>query len=83
MRQWQELFYDRNYSETNLSDNPDFVQVAQAFGIDAFRITRRDETDGAIQRLLAAEGPVPSRTSSSIRWKTSGRWCRQAKAITK
>jgi acetolactate synthase-1/2/3 large subunit len=57
VRQWQELFYDRNYSETNLSDNPDFVQVAQAFGIEAFRITRRDETDGAIQRLLAAEGP--------------------------
>ncbi len=57
VRQWQELFYDRNYSETNLSDNPDFVQVAQAFGIEAFRITRRDETEGAIQRLLAAEGP--------------------------
>jgi acetolactate synthase-1/2/3 large subunit len=57
VRQWQELFYDRNYSETNLSDNPDFVQVAHAFGIDAFRITRREETDGAIARLLAAEGP--------------------------
>ncbi len=57
VRQWQELFYDRNYSETNLSDNPDFVQVAQAFGIEAFRITRRDETQGAIRRLLAAEGP--------------------------
>jgi len=57
VRQWQELFYDRNYSETNLSDNPDFVQVAQAFGLEAFRITRRDETEGAIQRLLAAEGP--------------------------
>jgi acetolactate synthase-1/2/3 large subunit len=57
VRQWQELFYDRNYSETNLSDNPDFVQVAQAFGIEAFRITRRDETEAAIQRLLAAKGP--------------------------
>jgi acetolactate synthase-1/2/3 large subunit len=57
VRQWQELFYDRNYSETNLSDNPDFVQVAHAFGIEAFRITRRNETEGAIQRLLVAEGP--------------------------
>jgi acetolactate synthase-1/2/3 large subunit len=57
VRQWQELFYDRNYSETNLSDNPDFVQVAQAFGIEAFRIIRRKETDAAIERLLAAPGP--------------------------
>jgi len=57
VRQWQELFYDRNYSEIDLSDNPDFVEVAKAFGIEAFRVTRRDEQDGAIARLLAAEGP--------------------------
>ena len=57
VRQWQELFYDRNFSETDLSDNPDFVRVAQAFGLDAFRITRRDETGAAIERLLSARGP--------------------------
>jgi acetolactate synthase I/II/III large subunit len=57
VRQWQELFYDRNYSEIDLSDNPDFVQVAKAFGIDAFRVERRDEAGTAIARLLAAEGP--------------------------
>jgi acetolactate synthase I/II/III large subunit len=57
VRQWQELFYDRNYSEIDLSDNPDFVKVAEAFGIEAFRIERRDGVSGAIQRLLAAEGP--------------------------
>ncbi|HEY1630272.1 MAG TPA: acetolactate synthase 2 catalytic subunit [Rhizomicrobium sp.] len=57
VRQWQELFYDRNYSEIDLSDNPDFVQVAKAFGIDAFRVERREEQDGAIARLLAADGP--------------------------
>jgi acetolactate synthase-1/2/3 large subunit len=57
VRQWQELFYDRNYSEIDLSDNPDFVQVAKAFGIDAFRVGHRDEQDAAVDRLLAADGP--------------------------
>ena len=57
VRQWQELFYERNYSEIDLSDNPDFVQVAKAFGIDAFRVERRDQQDAAIDRLLAADGP--------------------------
>jgi acetolactate synthase-1/2/3 large subunit len=57
VRQWQELFYDQNYSEIDLSDNPDFVQVANAFGIEAFRVDRQGEVDRAIERLLAAPGP--------------------------
>ncbi|MEJ2515568.1 MAG: acetolactate synthase 2 catalytic subunit [Gammaproteobacteria bacterium] len=58
VRQWQELFHSERYSEVDLSDNPDFVEVAKSFGIPAFRITRRAEVDGAIQRLLETEGPV-------------------------
>lgn len=57
VRQWQELFFAGNYSEIDLSDNPDFVRVAEAFGIEAFRIERRDQVDGGIARLLAADGP--------------------------
>jgi acetolactate synthase-1/2/3 large subunit len=57
VRQWQELFFDRNYSEVDLSDNPDFAAVARAFGIDAFRISRREEVSAGIERLLAAPGP--------------------------
>jgi acetolactate synthase-1/2/3 large subunit len=57
VRQWQELFFDRNFSEIDLSDNPDFVAVAKAFGIDAFRITRREDVSPGIERLLAAPGP--------------------------
>ena len=57
VRQWQELFFAENYSEIDLSDNPDFVKVAEAFGIEAFRIDRRDQVSEGIQRLLAAEGP--------------------------
>lgn len=57
VRQWQELFFDRNFSEIDLSDNPDFVKVAEAFGVEAFRIDRRDEVEAGIARLLAADGP--------------------------
>jgi len=57
VRQWQELFFNQNYSEVDLSDNPDFVKVAEAFGIEAFRIGRREEVAAGIARLLAADGP--------------------------
>ncbi len=57
VRQWQELFFDRNFSEIDLSDNPDFVAVSQAFGIEAFRISRREDVSPGIERLLAAKGP--------------------------
>jgi acetolactate synthase-1/2/3 large subunit len=58
VRQWQELFFNKNYSEVDLSDNPDFAAVARAFGIEAFTITRRDEVPAALTRLLAAKGPI-------------------------
>src|SRR5690606_12696149 len=46
------------YSEIDLSDNPDFVAIARAFGIKALHIERADEVDGALQALLDAPGPV-------------------------
>jgi len=58
VRQWQELFHQERYSEVDLSDNPDFVEVARSFGIPGFRITRRDEVENAIHRLLHTEGPL-------------------------
>jgi acetolactate synthase-1/2/3 large subunit len=38
VRQWQQLFYARNYAETDLSDNPDFVEIAKAYKIHAWRL---------------------------------------------
>ena len=58
VRQWQELFFNGNYSEVDLSDNPDFAVLARAFGIEAFTISQRDEVPAALARLLATEGPV-------------------------
>ena len=47
VRQWQELFYQRNYAETDLSDNPDFVEIAKAYKISASLITEEDFLDPA------------------------------------
>lgn len=58
VRQWQELFFDRRYSEVDLSDNPDFTLVAKSMGISAFRVEDKDEVEPAIERLLAEPGPV-------------------------
>jgi acetolactate synthase-1/2/3 large subunit len=58
VRQWQELFFEENFSEIDLSDNPDFAEVARAFGIEAFTIDHRSEVDGAIDRLLKTNGPI-------------------------
>nr|WP_111267482.1 acetolactate synthase 2 catalytic subunit [Lysobacter maris] len=56
VRQWQELFFERRYSEIDLSDNPDFAALAAAFGIPATRIERAEDVEGALQALIAAPG---------------------------
>jgi acetolactate synthase-1/2/3 large subunit len=58
VRQWQELFFEENFSEVDLSDNPDFADVARSFGIEAFTIDHRSEVPGAIERLLGTAGPI-------------------------
>jgi acetolactate synthase-1/2/3 large subunit len=58
VRQWQELFFEENFSEIDLSDNPDFAEVARSFGIEAFTIDHRSEVDDAIRRLLETPGPI-------------------------
>jgi acetolactate synthase-1/2/3 large subunit len=58
VRQWQELFFEENFSEIDLSDNPDFAEVAHSFGIEAFTIDHRSQVSGAIKRLLNTDGPI-------------------------
>ena len=57
VRQWQELFFAGNYSEIDLSDNPDFAALARVFGLKARSIERRDQVDDAIAWLLDEPGP--------------------------
>ena len=58
VRQWQELFFDGNYSEIDLSDNPDFAALARVFGLAAHSIDRRDDVAAGLDWLLSTEGPA-------------------------
>ncbi|WP_277967065.1 acetolactate synthase 2 catalytic subunit [Pantoea trifolii] len=57
VRQWQQLFFAGRYSETILTDNPDFLTLASAFDIPGQRISRKDQVDAALDALLNSEGP--------------------------
>ncbi|MCU1269610.1 MAG: acetolactate synthase, large subunit, biosynthetic type [Acidobacteriaceae bacterium] len=65
VRQWQQLFYQRNYAETDLSDNPDFVEIAKAYRINASRLNEdamreypvTEETGDALERFLRSSDP--------------------------
>jgi acetolactate synthase-1/2/3 large subunit len=54
VRQWQELFFDRRYSFTEMK-NPDFIGIAKAYGIDARKITERGDLRQAMQDMLASK----------------------------
>ena len=56
VRQWQELFYERRYVATPLM-GPDFVKIAEAYGIPGLRVKSRREVVPAIQRAMEHEGP--------------------------
>ena len=57
VHQWQRLFYNERYSFTELAPNPDFVKLADAYGWEAARITKPEEVDEALDKMLAAKGP--------------------------
>ncbi|GAA3197530.1 acetolactate synthase large subunit [Actinocorallia longicatena] len=54
VRQWQTLFYDGRYSNTNLNSRriPDFVKLADAYGCEGIRVESADEVDAAIQKAM-------------------------------
>lgn len=58
VRQWQELFFEKRYSEIDLSDNPDFAEVARAFGIQALHVDKAADVEDALQALLDTDGPA-------------------------
>jgi acetolactate synthase-1/2/3 large subunit len=57
VRQWQELFYNRRYSGTPLK-NPDFVKVAEGYGIRGIRIKKPGDVKKAVKDMLSTKGPV-------------------------
>lgn len=58
VRQWQELFYKEHYAHSIFKCNPDFVLLAQAYGVKALRINNPGEAEGKIKEALEYNGPV-------------------------
>jgi acetolactate synthase-1/2/3 large subunit len=56
VRQWQDVFYDKRYAGTPLF-NPDFLKIADAYGISAISIDRKEDVEGAIRQAQAHNGP--------------------------
>ena len=56
VRQWQEMFFERRYSSVELQ-NPDFVMISKGFGVEASKITKADELESGIKRMLDHKGP--------------------------
>jgi acetolactate synthase-1/2/3 large subunit len=58
VRQWQELFFENRYSGVELEGNPDFVKVAEAYGIKGIRITNIKEAPKKLKEAVKYKGPV-------------------------
>ncbi len=57
VRQWQELFYKRRYSGTPMK-NPDFVKVAEGYGIKGMKITKEKDVKKSVKEIISYKGPV-------------------------
>ncbi|OPY88631.1 MAG: Acetolactate synthase large subunit [Smithella sp. PtaU1.Bin162] len=58
VRQWQELFYEKRYSHTDMTYAPDFVKLAEAYGVVGLRATKPAEVEKTLREGLAIEKPV-------------------------
>lgn len=58
VRQWQKMFYKERFSEIQLSSNPDFIKVADAYGIKGIRIETPEQVEPALKEALSTPGPV-------------------------
>jgi acetolactate synthase-1/2/3 large subunit len=59
VRQWQQAFYGERYSHSNMEKGaPNFIQVAEAYGIRGISITTREELNNSIQEILDYDGPL-------------------------
>jgi len=58
VRQWQQLFFDKRYSQTCMELPIDFVKLAEAYGATGLRATKPDEVSGVIKQAFETPGPV-------------------------
>ena len=58
VRQWQELFFGRRYASTDLTGNPDFAKVAEAYGATGIVVDKAEDVRSAIEKAITDPGPV-------------------------
>lgn len=58
VRQWQELFYDARYSSTCLASNPDFVKIAEAYGVKGIKVEDKKDVEAGLIEMIKHDGPV-------------------------
>jgi acetolactate synthase-1/2/3 large subunit len=58
VRQWQELFWEKRYSAVEMGPSPDWVKLAEAFGMKGMRVSAKDEVEDGMKEALEEEGPV-------------------------
>lgn len=58
VRQWQDLFYDKRFSQTILSTETNFTEIAKAFGTFSIRITENSQVEDALKQAIAYNGPA-------------------------
>ncbi|MBR3149027.1 MAG: biosynthetic-type acetolactate synthase large subunit [Eubacterium sp.] len=58
VRQWQKLFYDNRFADTDPHRKTDFVKVAEAFGVKGLRISTNDDIDSVVKEVFDYNGPV-------------------------
>ena len=58
VRQWQDLFYEGRYASSHLSDLPDYVKLAEAYGAVGLRATSPSDVDAVIKEAMHTDGPV-------------------------
>ena len=56
VRQWQELFYEHNYSQVDIK-SPDFAKVAEGYDIESFVATNKEETSNSLENIFNTKGP--------------------------
>ncbi|MCK5213115.1 MAG: acetolactate synthase large subunit, partial [Dehalococcoidia bacterium] len=56
VRQWQEFFFDKRYVATPLA-SPDFIKIAEGYGLPGLRVDRKEEVAPAIEQAMAHDGP--------------------------
>jgi len=58
VRQWQELLHGKRYSESFMQGMPDFIKLAESFGLKGLRVSHPDDLDAAIKDMLASDNSV-------------------------